>query len=188
MGKGNTQVIEITGSWTQAVGTILSAIGSTPSFQLPKEVNKQLRIVGNVLQALGNAIQAFGAPITLESTGNRIQAVGNLTVIYGIVAELPYVQKQEYQIAGNWLQALGALLAVFEQLKDIRNEFLNILGNTLQTWGNSLQAIGGILGLRGDQITSTSLGVNGSWIQALGSVFTAGGTTFQSVKDESDDD
>jgi hypothetical protein len=179
------QVIEISGSWIQAVGTILSAIGSSPSFNLPKEVNKQLRIVGNALQALGNAIQAAGSStITLETTGNQIQAVGNLTVIYGIVADHPYVKKQEFQIAGNWLQALGALLAVFEQLKDVRNEWLNILGNILQTWGNSLQAIGGIVGLDGDQHLSTDLGVNGSWIQALGSVFTAGGTTIQSEDDE----
>ncbi|MCF6139037.1 DUF6944 family repetitive protein [Pseudalkalibacillus berkeleyi] len=184
---GKQQVIEITGSWTQAVGTILAAIGSTPSFNLPKQVDKNLRIVGNALQALGNAIQAAGSPtITLETTGNKIQVVGNLTVIYGIVADIPNVKKQEFEIAGNWLQALGALLAVFEQLSDIRKEFINILGNVLQSWGNSLQAIGGIIGLEGNDQLSTALDVNGSWIQALGSVFTAGGTTFQS-EDEGED-
>ncbi|WP_261131290.1 DUF6944 family repetitive protein [Bacillus sp. Marseille-Q3570] len=180
------QVIVLSGAWIQAVGTVVAAIGSTPTFYLPHIISKELRIVGNALQALGNAMEAAGkSTISLETTGNKIQALGNLTVIYGIVADIPYVKKQQFEIAGNWLQAFGALLAVIDELKEGRTELLSIIGNTLQSWGNSMQAVGGILELRGDRVTGQNLDVNGSWIQAAGAVIAALGQSQEEIRNGS---
>ncbi|WP_221567441.1 hypothetical protein [Alkalihalobacillus sp. TS-13] len=180
------QVIVLSGAWIQAVGTVAATIGSTPAFYFPQIISKELRIVGNALQALGNAMEAAGeSTISLETTGNKIQALGNLTVIYGIVADIPYVKKQQFEIAGNWLQAFGALLAVIDELKEVRTELLSIIGNTLQSWGNSMQAVGGILELRGDHVTGQNLDVNGSWIQAAGAVIAALGQSQEEIRNGS---
>lgn len=54
----DNQLKVIFGSWIQAIGTVISAIGSTPSDENNKEFQFNLNLWGNVLQATGNAVLA----------------------------------------------------------------------------------------------------------------------------------
>lgn len=74
------------GSWVQAIGTTLSAIGATPSKNISDTLLGDLNLWGNVLQATGNSLVADSEKnFTLEKIGNEIQAIGNSTVIVGIL-------------------------------------------------------------------------------------------------------
>jgi hypothetical protein len=163
------------GSWIQAIGTVLSAIGNTPSKTLPEDTLDNIDIVGNELQATGNALEAdaIADPASLTKIGNQIQSIGNLTVLTGMMMDFNEVTEQELIIKGNLLQALGGSAAVADSLDEERtlNELLSIYGNGLQVIGNTLQAISGILELNHED--SGDLNVAGSWIQAVGAVLSA---------------
>ncbi|HDR4765977.1 TPA: hypothetical protein ACQ75Q_005367 [Bacillus thuringiensis] len=141
------QFKEIFGAWMAAIGTITSAIGSTPFDFISSNVRKDLNVYGNVLQAVGNALEADGqGEVSLEQIGNEIQSFGNVTVISGLIIEFKEETQIKLVIAGNWTQALGGLTALADEFEDTsdKDESLNIIGNLLQSIGNSLQAIGGI--------------------------------------------
>ncbi|MGQ3542418.1 DUF6944 family repetitive protein [Bacillus cereus] len=141
------QFKEIFGALVAAIGTITSAIGSTPFEFISSNVRKDLNVYGNVLQAVGNALEADGqGEVSLEQIGNEIQSIGNVTVISGLIIEFKEETQIKLVIAGNWTQALGGLTALADEFEDTsdKDESLNIIGNLLQSIGNSLQAIGGI--------------------------------------------
>ncbi|MDZ4569101.1 DUF6944 family repetitive protein [Bacillus cereus] len=141
------QFKEIFGAWIAAIGTITSAIGSTPFDFISSNLRKDLNVYGNVLQAVGNALEADGqGEVSLEQIGNEIQSIGNVTVISGLIIEFKEETQIKLVIAGNWTQALGGLTALADEFEDAsdKDESLNIIGNLLQSIGNSLQAIGGI--------------------------------------------
>ncbi|EJR23687.1 MULTISPECIES: DUF6944 family repetitive protein [Bacillus cereus group] len=141
------QFKEIFGAWVAAIGTITSAIGSTPFDFISSNVRKDLNVYGNVLQAVGNALEADGQEeVSLEKIGNEIQSIGNVTVISGLIIDFKEETQIKLVIAGNWTQALGGLTALADEFEDTsdKDETLNIIGNLLQSIGNSLQAIGGI--------------------------------------------
>jgi hypothetical protein len=163
------------GAWIQAVGTVLSAIGNTPSKSLSDDTLEQIDIMGNEMQAAGNALEAdaINNPFDLTKIGNQVQSIGNLTVLSGLIIDFNEVTKQELDIKGNLLQALGGSAAVADSLDEERtlDELLSIYGNALQVIGNSLQAISGIMELNNED--SGDLNVIGSWIQAVGAVLAA---------------
>ncbi|MCU4788034.1 hypothetical protein OCF11_27175 [Bacillus cereus] len=141
------QFKEIFGAWVAAIGTITSAIGSTPFEFISSNVRKDLNVYGNVLQAVGNALEADGqGEVSLEQIGNEIQSIGNVTVISGLIIESKEETQIKLVIAGNWTQALGGLTALADEFGDTsdKDESFSIIGNLLQSIGNSLQAIGGI--------------------------------------------
>ncbi|MCU5682783.1 hypothetical protein OCF64_13030 [Bacillus wiedmannii] len=141
------QFKEIFGAWVAAIGTITSAIGSTPFDFISSSVRKDLNVYGNVLQAVGNALEADGqGEVSLEKIGNEIQSIGNVAVISGLIIDFKEETQIKLVIAGNWTQALGGLTALADEFEDTsdKDESLNIIGNLLQSIGNSLQAIGGI--------------------------------------------
>lgn len=141
------QFKEIFGAWIAAIGTITSAIGSTPFDFISSNLRKDLNVYGNVLQAVGNALEADGqGEVSLEQIGNEIQSISNVTVISGLIIEFKEETQIKLVIAGNWTQALGGLTALADEFEDAsdKDESLNIIGNLLQSIGNSLQAIGGI--------------------------------------------
>ncbi|ANC19180.1 hypothetical protein WAG12_12345 [Bacillus cereus] len=196
------QFKEIFGAWVAAIGTITSAIGSTPFDFISSNVRKDLNVYGNVLQAVGNALEADGqGEVSLEKIGNEIQSIGNVTVISGLIIDFKEETQIKLVIAGNWTQALGGLTALADEFEDTsdKDEYLNIIGNLLQSIGNSLQAIGGIdelKSIRNKEQSNKERSVNdvekdtdtqvknetneneegklidiiGSWVQAVGSV------------------
>jgi hypothetical protein len=186
---------ELFGSWTQAIGTLIAAIGSTPSNHLNKDALKSLDLWGNALQATGNALIADAQETnSLNKLGNEVQAIGNTTVIAGMVLAFNDETKQKLIINGNWLQALGGGVSLSEDVEQEPSDVLalNIIGNILQVIGNSLQAIGGIYKLKSslgkdNEYSSKegqSLEINGSWIQAIGAVISAISQTKEAMSDK----
>lgn len=147
----DNQFKETFGSWTQAIGTVISAVAGTPSNVLDEEFRKNLDLIGNELQATGNALLADAEETwSLDKLGNIIQAIGNSTVILGLVIDFDEITKQELIIKGNLIQALGggtALAGAYENPDEPEQAF-NATGNLLQVIGNSMQAMGGIAELK----------------------------------------
>ncbi|MCT4478594.1 hypothetical protein N0U24_15895 [Peribacillus frigoritolerans] len=147
----DSQFKETFGSWTQAIGTVISAVAGTPSKVLDEEFRTNLDLIGNELQATGNALLADAEETwSLDKFGNVIQAIGNSTVILGLVIDFDEITKQELIIKGNLIQALGggtALAGAYENPDEPEQAF-NATGNLLQAIGNSMQAIGGIAELK----------------------------------------
>lgn len=173
-GEMGSHFKEIFGSVLSTIGTIESAVGSTPFKSMSKNTSFNLRLQGNVLQATGSGLQADGqGTISLELLGDEIQAIGNSAVIVGLLIKINNVVDQKLIITGNWLQALGSLVGLTDEFEDHTpsGRSLNIVGGLLQGIGNSLQAIGGIeqLGDENNQ-EAIAIGVIGSWMQAVGSV------------------
>ncbi|MFI8575978.1 DUF6944 family repetitive protein [Rossellomorea aquimaris] len=162
------------GAWIAAIGTVIAAIGSTPIKSIPEDTLNSFNLVGNELQATGNALEADAIDdFTLTKAGNEIQAIGNVTVIAGILIKFNDITKQELNIKGNLLQALGGGAALADSFDEEHTleELYSIYGNLLQVIGNSLQAIAGILEL--NERDSGNINVTGSWIQAIGAVISA---------------
>jgi len=182
----SNQMKEILGALLAAIGTVASAIGGTPTIYIQKRTLSDLNIIGNVLQAVGNGLEVDGQEeLSLETIGNELQSVGNVTVISGLLIKFEDDNKQKLIITGNWIQALGGVTALGDELSDITDidDLYLIAGNLLQAIGNSLQAISGINELKSDQIDKGNekdrntegndanyLGVIGGWIQAVGSI------------------
>jgi hypothetical protein len=193
------QLKALFGAWIQAIGTVTAAVGSTPS--LDDGIQDSLNLWGNALQGTGNALIADSEEgFSLGKLGNEVQAIGNTTVIAGLLLNYNEETKLKLDINGNFLQAVGGGIALPDDLVDqpstIRS--LNIAGNVLQIIGNSLQARGGIIELKSNRENqdkykgyresnesqeisySESFSINGSWIQAVGSVISAIAQTMES--------
>lgn len=187
----DNQIKELFGSWVQAIGTFIAAVGATPSSILTDQQLNNLSLIGNGLQAIGNALIADTIEqFNLEKIGNKLQAIGNSTVFSGMVLPVHDITSQELVIKGNWLQALGGCSAIgdgFAQL-DEPGEAINVISNLLQGIGNSLQAIGGIEQLRsGNEEDGEVEQVLGSWIQTVGSVLGALEVTKETYSPDTDE-
>jgi hypothetical protein len=193
------QLKALFGAWIQAIGTVTAAVGSTPS--LDEGIQDSLNVWGNALQGTGNALIADSEEgFSLGKLGNEVQAIGNSIVIAGLLLNISEENKLKLDINGNLLQAVGGGIALPDDLVDEPSTIrtLNIAGNVLQIIGNSLQARGGIIELKSnldnqDKYKSyresnesqelsynESLAINGSWIQAVGSVISAIAQTMES--------
>ncbi len=194
------QLKELFGAWIQAIGTVMAAVGSTPS--LNEDFQKSLNLWGNALQGTGNALIADAQEgFSLGKLGDEVEAIGNTIVIAGLLLNYNEEIKKKLEINGNMLQAVGGGIALAEDLVDEPSTIrtLNIAGNVLQIIGNSLQAKGGIQELKSNaekedrfkgykennefqEITHIqSLAINGSWIQAVGSVLSAIAQTMENI-------
>lgn len=183
MEKNKKQLI---GAWTQAFGTVVAAIGSTPSIPIHVVTRPDLGLVGNVLQATGNGLEADAQQEwTYGRLGNIIQATGNLTVSSGLVIDSYNDTGERLIISGDLIQALGALSALGSA-----NRTYMVIGNSLQAIGNSLQAIGGGRKLKEERgvmdrlshFSNEVLIATGSWIQAFGTILLAIGLTFEWIE------
>lgn len=168
------QTKEVFGAFIAAVGTVISAVGSTPS-KFDDELIEALQLWGNLLQASGNALLADTIErLTLSKIGNEVQAIGNSTIITGIIIDFNEETKQRLDITGNWLQALGGAAGLVDGMEQGRSvkERLLVTGELLQVIGNSLQAISANNELqeRGTKDDNKIIEAIGSWIQAVGSV------------------
>ncbi|PPA69311.1 DUF6944 family repetitive protein [Jeotgalibacillus proteolyticus] len=178
--SGTTNDLQLVqGSFITAIGTVTAAFGSTPSLVPVKENRWALELCGNTLQATGNAIEADAEGTrTVEVMGKEIQSLGNITVIAGLLQDLETERSLRYIIAGNLLQATGALVSFSDQIYDdpYPGKALIITGSLLQAAGNSIQAVAGIymlkdlrLGLQENPAHLTLLAW-GAWVQAAGTI------------------
>lgn len=157
--KVTNEWTEVLGSWITTIGTIASAIGSTPLRSLQgddkkkwDDISEQLDFGGNAFQAIGNMVEVAGSDdFTLEVAGEVIQASGNVTVLFSILTEDNEVKKININIVGNAQQAFGGFLAVIDEIGDIieqgGGDLTNAFGNLLQSIGNTLQVVGGLYDL-----------------------------------------
>lgn len=164
----NQEFKETFGVWTQAIGTLISAISDTPSLHLDELKKNQLSLIGNVMQATGNAILADSEEeISLGKIGNQIQAIGNSTIVIGIFSN-EQETKNNLELKGNLLQAFGSAIAlpdlIYIENKSL-DDVLNIYAALLQSIGNSLQALSVKFGQKGKGETINFVG---SWIQTTG--------------------
>jgi hypothetical protein len=196
------QLKELFGAWIQAIGTVIAAVGSSPS--LKEDLQKSLNLWGNALQGTGNALIADAQEgFSIGKLGDEVEAIGNTIVIAGLLLNYNEEIKKKLEINGNMLQAVGGGISLAEDLVDEPSTIrtLNIAGNVLQIIGNALQVKGGIEELKSNaekeerfkgykenneykEIThSQSLVINGSWIQAVGSVISAIAQTKESIEE-----
>lgn len=156
-------------AWLEAIGTILSAIGSTPSKILPASVLNDLNLIGNVLQAVGSGIIPEDEEY-LDQVGSKIQALGNIVTIQGFFVE-DQQTSQLLNTQGNLIQALGGGVSLDFENNQTVNEALNNIGNAIQIIGNAYQAIS--INYPSNSKKAQELNTIGSWIQAVGSVLSA---------------
>ena len=163
----NSNIIAIAAGWIEAIGTIVAAIGNTPSTIFSKSTLKDFRLIGNVLQACGSALAAENEQLLLDIVGDELQAIGNITVVASILD--PNEQSsQRLSTQGNLLQILGSGVSINTQGNLSFIQTIDNIGNIIQLIGNTIQVLAN---------TNTEEGIimnaTGSWIQAVGTVITA---------------
>lgn len=165
--NSSSNTTAIAGGWIEAIGTIVAAIGNTPSKVISKSMLKDLRLIGNVLQANGSALVADNEELLLDIVGDQLQAIGNITVVAGIL-DTNEKSSQLLLTQGNLLQILGSGVSVntHGNLSLIQN--IDNIGNIIQAIGNTIQVFSNTSTKEG--ISMNALGV---WIQAAGTVITA---------------
>lgn len=165
--SNESNISTVAGNWIEAIGTIISAIGSTPSTVFTQQTLTDFNIIGNILEAGGSAIVAETEDAMLDRAGGQISAIGNLAVVAGILS------KNEQ--SGQLLQQQGNLLQVVGVGITINTEGKLTLLQTIANTGNIIQLIGNVIEVFADSDTNEGevMTAVGAWIQALGAVITA---------------
>ena len=166
-GGNNSNITAIAGNWIEAIGTLITAIGSTPSTMFSQQTLTDFNIIGNILEAGGTAIAAESEDALLDQVGDQLQAIGNLTVVAGIMGKNEQAS-QLLQMQGNLLQVVGLGVTINTQGKQT---LLQTINNT----GNIIQLIGTVIQVFADPDTQEGVELNaiGAWIQVVGAVITA---------------
>ncbi|WP_216830187.1 DUF6944 family repetitive protein [Alkalihalobacterium elongatum] len=164
------QHIAVSGSWLDAIGQFLSAIGYTLQLQEERDINLRKVVIGEGVQAVGNALQAVVEEDPIARTGDWIEAGGAATTSIAVALQLGE-EKLEYQrleVLGDSLQSLGpAISASVEDNKEI------FVGLYLQSIGAAIEALGGLKEIRGLDRLGLQLSAIGNWIQVLGTTIQA---------------
>lgn len=165
--SNESDITAIAGNWIAAIGTIVSAIGSTPSTIFSEQTLKDFNIIGNILEAGGSAIVSETEDALLDRVGAQISAIGNLVVVAGILS------KNEQ--SGELLEKQGDLLQLVGVGITINTEGGLTLSETIANTGIIIQFIGNAIEALADTDTREGIVVSatGAWIQAVGAVITA---------------
>lgn len=163
----SSNIAVIAGNWIEAVGSIVSAIGSTPSQIFTEQTLTDFNVIGNLLEAGGTAIAAEGEEGLLNIVGEQLQAIGNITVVAGILSKNEQ-SSGLLQQQGNLLQVVGMGMSIQTSGK---LTLIETIGNT----GNIIQLIGGVIQVFANTDTEegTVMNTMGAWIGAIGAIITA---------------
>ncbi|WP_062047264.1 hypothetical protein [Bacillus sp. JCM 19034] len=165
----------LTGSWLDAIGTLISAAAEIRALAGLNDINNKLVAIGEGLQATGTFL--IGTVTTddpLNFAGNWIDGAGAATS--ALAAYLQDIDEENEEdsnrlgILGDTFQAMGASISALAD--HIAGEEEYAIGNALQGLGAGLEAIGGVYDLRGrkeGQLITTI----GAILQALGSNYGA---------------
>lgn len=161
-----TNLTAAAGNWIVVVGTIISAIGSTPTTIFSQQTLQDFNLIGNILEAGGSAIVAQTEEDLLNTVGNQLQAIGNLGAVASILNENEQIS-QLLETQGNALQVLGVGIT-------IQTEGPLTLLQTIANTGNIIQLIGNVIELFADPNTKEGQQMNalGAWIQVVGTIIT----------------
>lgn len=177
--KGNNSNTKaVVGNWIGAVGTIISAISSTPSTVFTEQTLEDFNLIGNTLQAVGSAIVAETEDTIINEVGGQIAAVGNLTAIAGILSKNEQLN-QQLEKQGELLQLIGVGITV-----DTQGNLTPL--ETIANTGVIIQVIGIAIGVLAASETSEGkvIGALGAWIEAVGAVITALAIDKMNVKEK----
>lgn len=165
--ENNSNTKAVVGNWIGAVGTIISAISSTPSTVFTEQTLEDFNLIGNTLQAVGSAIVAETEDTIINEVGGQIAAVGNLAAIAGILSKNEQLN-QQLEMQGELLQLVGVGITVATQGN------LTLL-ETMANTGVIIQVIGIAIGVLAVPETSEGkvMVAAGAWIEAVGAVITA---------------
>lgn len=163
----NVRRTALIGNWIVAIGTVVSAIGGTPSTIFTKQTRDDFRLIGPTLEAVGIALVAETEDTILYTVGDQIQAIGNLNVIAGVLSRNeqiePLLEKQ-----GDSAQLVGLGLV-------IKTAGPLTLLQTLYNTGLMIQLIGTaieVYAIRGT-VVAEDIKALGAWIKAGGAILTA---------------
>ena len=165
--QNDSNIKAIVGNWTVAVGTLLSAIGNTPSTIFTQQTLKDFNIIGHILEAGGIAIVSETEDTLLYTVGDQLQAIGNLTVVVSILSENEQTA-QLLEKQGNLLQVLGLGLVINTEGKLTLLQTLYNTGIIIQLIGNAIEAIANTETNEGKVMRAV-----GAWIKAIGAFITA---------------
>ena len=172
--SGNNTLMTVT-QWTEAIGTALSAIGSTPISFLSSDTLANLDIIGDVIQIGSTAIQIDAeTKVTFNSIGNIVQVIGNTEELGGqVIFYNDQTEQNLFVTQGNAIQVAGVALSLifFLNQKHKLINLYNINANFLQLIGLGMQTLSTSPILSSDQ--STTLNAVGAWIQTIGAVLAA---------------
>ncbi|MDE5415181.1 DUF6944 family repetitive protein [Alkalihalobacterium chitinilyticum] len=164
------QYVAVTGSWLDAIGQILSAIGYTLQLQEERDANIRKVVIGEGVQAVGNALQAVVEEDPIARTGDWIEAGGAATTSIAVALQLEEenLEYQRLEVVGDSLQSLGP--AISASVEDNNELFVALY---LQSIGAAIEAIGGLKEIRGLGRLGLQFSAIGNWIQVLGTTLQA---------------
>ncbi|MFC0558494.1 DUF6944 family repetitive protein [Halalkalibacter alkalisediminis] len=172
------QQLQLTGSWLDAIGQLLSSIGNTEQLVETTIANQKLILIGEGIQALGNALQAIGETNKLDRIGDWIEAAGAATSGIAVSQQLEAGEEDfesiRLEILGDMLQVLGPAISAVNKDDDTL-----LIAIRLQIIGPGLEAIGGVYELSGLEQKGRFLTFIGSWIQTSGAFLQAIVLTYQ---------
>ena len=170
----NPSGLKVTGAWFQVGGNLTAAIGTTRGFMGEEKAESKIVIVGSSLQALGYILQIIASNNTedegekenqniclenksemLDKMGIELLALGNISNVIGTYFNINEQLKENdfLIIVGNSLQSIGAFLGVEAALLEMKAiQRIIILGNSLQSLGAGLQAYQGIINVMKNRI------------------------------------
>lgn len=165
--NNSSNITTIAGNWIEAVGTIIAALGSTPSTIFSKQTLTDFNLIGNILEAGGIAIALNTEDSLLNTVGDELQAIGNIVVVAGILTKNEQLG-QLLETKGDLLQVVGSGLTINTQGN------LTLL-QTIANTGNIIQLIGNVMQVFANTDTEEGIILNavGAWTQAIGAVTTA---------------
>ncbi|MEK4522013.1 hypothetical protein MKX96_10345 [Psychrobacillus sp. FSL W7-1493] len=155
--------------WIEAIGTVLSAIGSTPSHVLSDAMLNDLNVIGLALQAIGSSLIPQNQDY-LFIVGSQLEAIGNLVSLQAEFIENENVSSV-LGSQGDLIEAVGGALTIdFTGNQSIQNA-LNNLGDVIQVVGAAYQALS--VRYPPNSLKNQEINTVGSWIQAVGAVLSA---------------
>lgn len=163
----NVSRTALIGNWIVAIGTVVSAIGGTPSTIFTQQTRNDFRLIGPTLEAVGIALVAETEDTLLYTVGDQIQAIGNLNVIAGVLSRNEQIELL-LEKQGDLLQLVGLGLV-------IKTEGPLTLLQTLYNTGLLIQLIGTaieVYAIRGT-VVAEDIKALGAWIKAGGAILTA---------------
>ncbi|RXJ02779.1 hypothetical protein DS745_05570 [Anaerobacillus alkaliphilus] len=164
------------GTWLDAIGTIISAIGETRELLGLNDINKLLVAIGDGLQGAGPfLIGTAREDEPLAFAGNWIDGAGGATASLGAYREFIGLGEEKdnlrIEFLGYILQSKGASLSAVADY--LAGEEQLAVGNAIQSLGAGLEAIGAVLLIKDREREGVPITTLGAILQAIGANYNA---------------
>ena len=157
----------IIGNWIVAIGSIVSAIGTTPSTIFTKQTLNDFHIIGHILEGSGIALASESEDTLLYTVGDQLQAIGNITVVAGLLSANEQTNRL-LERQGNLLQVVGLGLVIDTNGNLTLLQTLYNTGIIIQLIGTTIITVANEETKEGEEMIAI-----GSWIKVVGAIITA---------------